>query len=46
METDQLEDHVFAGIRVGQLYILTHPEYEPMIRQRMDSVLAGHSTTD
>jgi len=42
MEPDQLAEHVFAAIRTGQLHVLTHPEYAPMIRQRMDAILAEH----
>ncbi len=41
MDPGQLAKHVFAGIREGQLYVLTHPEYTPRIQQRMDGILAG-----
>jgi hypothetical protein len=41
MDPGQLAEHVFAGIREGQLHVLTHPEYTPMIQQRMDGILAG-----
>ena len=41
MEPEKLAEHVFTGISQGRLHILTHAEYTPMIRQRMDSILAG-----
>ena len=41
MEPEKLAEHVFTGISQGHLHILTHAEYTPMIRQRMDSILAG-----
>lgn len=42
MAPETLAGHVFDGIRAGQLHILTHAEYNEMIRQRMDSILAGY----
>ena len=31
---------VFSAIRAQQLYILTHPEFNPLIRDRMEAILA------
>ncbi len=35
----QVADHVFNAIRNEQFYILTHPEYNPLIQQRMENIL-------
>jgi NAD(P)-dependent dehydrogenase (short-subunit alcohol dehydrogenase family) len=35
----QVSDHVFNAIRNEQFYILTHPELNSMIRQRMENIL-------
>lgn len=34
---------VLAGIRRNDLYILTHPEFEPVVRQRVSLMLASFS---
>ena len=34
---------VLAGIRRNDLYILTHPEFEPVVRQRVTLQLASFS---
>lgn len=35
----QVSDHVFNAIRNEQFYILTHPELNSMIQQRMENIL-------
>ncbi len=35
----QVADQVFDAIRKEQFYILTHPEYNAMIQQRMENIL-------
>jgi len=39
MPPQQVADHVFQAIQDEQFYILTHPEYDPILRQRMDDIL-------
>ncbi len=34
-------DHVLEGIRQNRLYILSHPEFEPLIRQRFEALLCA-----
>jgi short-subunit dehydrogenase len=41
MPAAQVADLTFAGIRGGQLYILTHPEADLAIRRRIDGLLAA-----
>jgi NAD(P)-dependent dehydrogenase (short-subunit alcohol dehydrogenase family) len=38
-------DHVLAAIRDERFYILTHPEYQPLIEQRMKDLLTGSNPT-
>ena len=35
----EVADRLFKGIEAEQLYVLTHPEYEPDIRERMEHIL-------
>ena len=35
----QVADQVFDAIRKEQFYILTHPEYNSAIQQRMENIL-------
>lgn len=35
----QVSDHVFNAIRSEQFYILTHPEFNSVIQQRMENIL-------
>jgi len=37
--TAAVADRVVAAIRAEELYILTHPDFLPMIRNRMDAIL-------
>ncbi|MFC2037632.1 SDR family NAD(P)-dependent oxidoreductase [Chloroflexota bacterium] len=39
-------DKLFAAIRNEQFYVLTHPEYNPAIRARMESILQGTHPPD
>ena len=36
-------EHVLAGIREERFYILTHPEFNPMIEQRVRAILSGQN---
>jgi len=35
----QVAEHTFRAIRAEQFYILTHPEYNPMVQKRMEDIL-------
>ncbi len=37
--------HVLAAIREERFYILTHPEWNPLIEQRMKDILRGNNPT-
>jgi NAD(P)-dependent dehydrogenase (short-subunit alcohol dehydrogenase family) len=37
--------HVLAAIREERFYILTHPEWNPLIEQRMKDILSGSNPT-
>jgi NAD(P)-dependent dehydrogenase (short-subunit alcohol dehydrogenase family) len=39
MSPRQVTDHVFKAIQSEQFYILTHPEFNPVIQKRMEDVL-------
>ncbi|MCX6030500.1 MAG: SDR family NAD(P)-dependent oxidoreductase [Chloroflexi bacterium] len=39
MSPQEVTDHVFKAIREERLYILTHPEFTPMIQERMENIL-------
>jgi NAD(P)-dependent dehydrogenase (short-subunit alcohol dehydrogenase family) len=39
MSPEAVAEGVFNAIRADQLYVLTHPEYDSMIRDRMDAIL-------
>jgi NAD(P)-dependent dehydrogenase (short-subunit alcohol dehydrogenase family) len=41
MPAEEVADQVFDAIRQERLYILTHPEYTHMVRERMEAILAG-----
>jgi NAD(P)-dependent dehydrogenase (short-subunit alcohol dehydrogenase family) len=38
-------DQVLTAIRDERFYILTHPEYQPLIEQRMKDILSGSNPT-
>ena len=39
-------DHVFQAIVDRRFYILTHPEYTPMIEARMAALVRGRNPVD
>lgn len=39
MSPDAVAEGVFNAMRADQLYVLTHPEFDSMIRERMDAIL-------
>jgi NAD(P)-dependent dehydrogenase (short-subunit alcohol dehydrogenase family) len=41
MSPDMVADQVFHSIARDQFYILTHPEYTPVVKARMEAVIAG-----
>ena len=45
MAPERVADHVFDAIRANRFYILTHPEMNPMVQQRLEDVLAQRNPT-
>lgn len=45
MSPQQVADYVFKAIRVEQFYILTHPEFNPMVQNRMENILQQRNPT-
>jgi NAD(P)-dependent dehydrogenase (short-subunit alcohol dehydrogenase family) len=45
MPPDKCAELVFKAIEENTFYILTHPEFMPAIRQRMEDILQGHNPT-
>ena len=43
MSPTQVAERVFSAIREDEFYILTHPEFNPVIRTRMENILQGHN---
>lgn len=41
MLANAVGDRVLAAIRANELYILTHPEYEPLVEDRIDAIRAS-----
>ena len=39
MPVGELTDYLFRALEQDQLYVLSHPEVEPYIRERMDNIL-------
>jgi hypothetical protein len=39
----QVGDQVLAAIRDDRFYILTHPDWNPLIERRMQAILAGEN---
>jgi NAD(P)-dependent dehydrogenase (short-subunit alcohol dehydrogenase family) len=39
----QVADQVLAAVRAGQFYILTHPNFTPVLEQRMKRILASEN---
>ena len=46
MSPDKVADYVFQAIRDGKFYILTHPEFTPYVKTRVEAVLQGRNPTD
>jgi NAD(P)-dependent dehydrogenase (short-subunit alcohol dehydrogenase family) len=38
MPPGKVADHVFRGIRENQFYILTHPEFTPLVKARLEAI--------
>jgi NAD(P)-dependent dehydrogenase (short-subunit alcohol dehydrogenase family) len=45
MPPAEVASHVFAAIREGKFYILTHPEFKEALRTRMGDILMDRSPT-
>jgi NADP-dependent 3-hydroxy acid dehydrogenase YdfG len=41
MSPDKVADQVFQSIKDGQFYILTHPEFNPIVEARMEAIIHG-----
>jgi len=46
MPPDEVADCVFQAIADGRFYILTHPEYGPLIQARMEALVHGRNPAD
>jgi NAD(P)-dependent dehydrogenase (short-subunit alcohol dehydrogenase family) len=46
MAPEEVADHVFGAVREGRFYVLTHPDFTPMIEARMAAVAQGHNPID
>jgi NAD(P)-dependent dehydrogenase (short-subunit alcohol dehydrogenase family) len=46
MSPDRVVDCVFQAIVDGQFYILTHPEFKPVIESRMAALVGGRNLPD
>ncbi len=42
---DQFADQVFLAIQAEQFYILTHPEYNPLVQRRMEDIVQQRNPT-
>jgi NADP-dependent 3-hydroxy acid dehydrogenase YdfG len=43
MSPDDVAEWVFQAIRDEQFYILTHPEFTPIVKARMEAIIQGHN---
>jgi NADP-dependent 3-hydroxy acid dehydrogenase YdfG len=43
LSTSQVADMVFTAIREGKFYILTHPEFNEVVRKRMEAIIQGQN---
>jgi len=43
MDPALVADEVFAAIRAERFYVLTHPDMQPLIQQRLDAVATGEN---
>lgn len=46
MPPEKVADCVFEALADGRFYILTHPEYRPLIEARMAAILRGENPVD
>jgi NAD(P)-dependent dehydrogenase (short-subunit alcohol dehydrogenase family) len=46
MAPDQVAERTFEAIAEGRFYILTHPEFRPLIEARMTAILNGQNPVD
>lgn len=45
MPPQEVAEHVFNAVRENKFYVLTHPEWTPMIQVRMEDILQGRNPT-
>lgn len=45
MPPQEVAEHVLNAVRENKFYILTHPEWTPMIQVRMEDILQGRNPT-
>jgi NAD(P)-dependent dehydrogenase (short-subunit alcohol dehydrogenase family) len=45
MSPSAVAEHIFNAIREEKFYILTHPEFQPNIKERMQNILQEHNPT-
>jgi NADP-dependent 3-hydroxy acid dehydrogenase YdfG len=43
MPPDEIADQVFAAISMDQFYILTHPEFMPLVKARLEVITKGQN---
>lgn len=43
MSPENVAECVFCAIRDEQFYILTHPEFTPIVKARMEAIIQGHN---
>ena len=41
MPPGKVADHVFQAIRENRFYILTHPEFMPLVQARLEAIAMG-----
>lgn len=41
MPPDTVADHVFQASQEDRFYILTHPEFMPMVKARLEAITKG-----
>jgi NAD(P)-dependent dehydrogenase (short-subunit alcohol dehydrogenase family) len=46
MPPQQVADQVFRAVRDARFYILTHPEFTPIVQARMKAILQGRNPLD
>ncbi|HWW77317.1 MAG TPA: SDR family NAD(P)-dependent oxidoreductase [Pyrinomonadaceae bacterium] len=43
MRPSQVADMVFDAVREGRFYVLTHDDWKPLVRQRMNDIQLGRN---